>query len=416
MSSLTPEQLSQYQHDGYISPIDIFSAEEVKIVRDEIESIEKNWPDELIGVGRNNVHMISPVFDEVVHNSKILDAVEDLIGRDILAAGTTLFIKDPEKKSFVSWHQDAKYQGFKPHNFVTAWVAITDSNKNNGCMLMWPGSHSEIKDHQDTFDENNIPVPVEGTEKRIEADLIVAAIGQSPDIEGLDDLGNERGFFEVDDYYRHKTKEGHFVAGDIIRPHLLTTAIGQGSIVSQTIKSYFENNDFKRRPKVDVHHFNLLDKLRETDLEPEKYTAPIEPDELRGSDTSKNVLHNYEDRSSQEIIPSTELFLGHFKHEDRLKRGEDVPSGDEVIDNYKDRIIGLTEEEAIKEASRCMSCGMCFECDNCVIYCPQDAVFRVKKDEATLGRYVDTDYNKCIGCHICADVCPTGYIKMGLGE
>ena len=110
MSSLTPEQLSQYQHDGYISPIDIFSAEEVKIVRDEIESIEKNWPDELIGVGRNNVHMISPVFDEVVHNSKILDAVEDLIGRDILAAGTTLFIKDPEKKSFVSWHQDANYQ------------------------------------------------------------------------------------------------------------------------------------------------------------------------------------------------------------------------------------------------------------------------------------------------------------------
>ena len=227
---------------------------------------------------------------------------------------------------------------------------------------------------------------------------------------------SERGFFEVDDYYRHKTKEGHFVAGDIIRPHLLTTAIGQGSIVSQTIKSYFENKDFKRRPKVDVHHFNLLDKLRETDLAPEPYTAPIDPDLYRGSDTSKNVLHNYEDRSAQEIIPSTELFLGHFKHEDRLKRGEDVPSGDEVIDNYKDRIIGLTEEQAIAEASRCMSCGMCFECDNCVIYCPQDAVFRVKKDEATLGRYVDTDYNKCIGCHICADVCPTGYIKMGLGE
>ena len=43
-------------------------------------------------------------------------------------------------------------------------------------------------------------------------------------------------------------------------------------------------------------------------------------------------------------------------------------------------------------------------------------VFRVKKDSATMGRYVDTDYDKCIGCHICADVCPTGYIKMGLGE
>ena len=66
-----------------------------------------------------------------------------------------------------------------------------------------------------TFEDNK-PVPVEGTEKRIEADLIVSAIGQSPDIEGLENLGNDHGFFDVDDFYRHKTKEGHFVAGDII--------------------------------------------------------------------------------------------------------------------------------------------------------------------------------------------------------
>ncbi|MBH44844.1 MAG: glutamate synthase [Gammaproteobacteria bacterium] len=265
--------------------------------------------------------------------------------------------------------------------------------------------------------EDNIPKPVDGTEKKIEADLIVSAIGQSPDIEGLEDLGNDKGFFEVDEFYRHKTKEGHFVAGDIIRPHLLTTAIGQGSIASQSIKSYFENKDFKRRPKVDVHHFNLLEKLRETDLQPDNYKPALEnPDDQRGTDSSKAVVHNYEDRSSQEVIPHSELFLGHFKHEDRVKRGEAVPSGDDVIDHHEDRIIGLTEEDAIKEASRCMSCGMCFECDNCVIYCPQDAVFRVKKDSSTMGRYVDTDYDKCIGCHICADVCPTGYIKMGLGE
>ncbi|MFP5410699.1 MAG: 4Fe-4S dicluster domain-containing protein, partial [Gammaproteobacteria bacterium] len=56
-------------------------------------------------------------------------------------------------------------------------------------------------------------------------------------------------------------------------------------------------------------------------------------------------------------------------------------------------------------------------CDNCVVYCPQTAVFKVKKkDNPTVGRYVDTDYGKCIGCHICADVCPTGYIVMGMGE
>jgi len=74
------------------------------------------------------------------------------------------------------------------------------------------------------------------------------------------------------------------------------------------------------------------------------------------------------------------------------------------------------EAQAQAEAKRCMSCGQCFECDNCVVYCPQTAVFKVKKNQSTTGRYVDTDYDKCIGCHICHDVCPTGYIQMGLGE
>lgn len=52
----------------------------------------------------------------------------------------------------------------------------------------------------------------------------------------------------------------------------------------------------------------------------------------------------------------------------------------------------------------------------CIIYCPRDAVHRVNKAARTTGRYLDADYDKCIGCHICADVCPSGYIKMGLGE
>ena len=73
-------------------------------------------------------------------------------------------------------------------------------------------------------------------------------------------------------------------------------------------------------------------------------------------------------------------------------------------------------KRAQAEAKRCMSCGQCFECDNCVVYCPQTAVFKVPKAKSTTGRYVDTNYNKCIGCHICADVCPTGYIQMGLGD
>ena len=97
------------------------------------------------------------------------------------------------------------------------------------------------------------------------------------------------------------------------------------------------------------------------------------------------------------------------------RRVESLVGAEDILNNFDERFQCLSEEETIHEATRCMSCGMCFECDNCVIYCPEDAIFRVKKDQHAIGRYVDTDYDKCVGCHICSEVCPSGYIKMGLG-
>ncbi|MDA8919157.1 phytanoyl-CoA dioxygenase family protein, partial [Candidatus Pelagibacter sp.] len=109
------------------------------------------------GAGRNYVHMISPILDEVCHNSKMLDAVESIIGKNILICGTTLFIKNPHEKGFVSFHQDATYIGLEPHNWVTAWLAITDANEENGCMRMWSGSHKDnIKHHEQKYDEGNL--------------------------------------------------------------------------------------------------------------------------------------------------------------------------------------------------------------------------------------------------------------------
>ena len=154
---LTPKQLKDYEDHGFVAPIDILTSDEANEIKKEIEKIEKKWPTELDGLGRNYAHMISPVFDKVCHNSKILDAVESIIGKDILVGGTTLFIKDHDNKGFVSWHQDAKYIGFEPHNWVTAWLAITDTNEENGCMRMWAGTHKEkIREHKDTFNESNL--------------------------------------------------------------------------------------------------------------------------------------------------------------------------------------------------------------------------------------------------------------------
>ena len=157
MTKLTTEQLDHYKNKGYISPVYALTSTEAKEIRDEIEKIEKNWPKALEGINRNYVHLISPVFNKVCLNKNILDAVESIIGKNILICGTTLFIKNPKEKGFVSFHQDAKYIGLEPHNWVTVWVAITDANEKNGCMRMLSGSHKEnLRHHEQKFDENNL--------------------------------------------------------------------------------------------------------------------------------------------------------------------------------------------------------------------------------------------------------------------
>ena len=264
-----------------------------------------------------------------------------------------------------------------------------------------------------TVEADGRPVAVEGGEFEIECDLIVAAIGQSGDLQGLGELDNGTGLIDADKLYRLPQRPGHFAAGDIIRPHLLTTAIGQASIAADSIDCFLSDaGEPGKRPKVDVHHFNLLDKLRESGLSPNEYDHQAE----WGTADEKFAVHNYEDRGTHEIIASDKLFLGHFGYQPRRLRDGQGPNAEQVLGHFSERRAGLDSDAAREEAGRCMSCGMCFECDNCVVYCPQKAVFKVKKGEATLGRYVDTDYNRCIGCHICAEVCPSGYIDMGLGH
>ena len=181
MAKLSEQQIKFYDEKGYIAPIDVLSKHEANQIRQEIETIEKKWPNALEGIGRNYVHLISPVFNKVCLNNKILDAVESIIGKNILICGTTLFIKNVNEKGFVSFHQDAKYIGLEPHNWVTAWIAVTDSNEENGCMRMWSGSHKEnLKNHKQKFDENNLltrgqtieNVPLE------ETDSVVLEAGQ----------------------------------------------------------------------------------------------------------------------------------------------------------------------------------------------------------------------------------------------
>ncbi len=256
------------------------------------------------------------------------------------------------------------------------------------------------------------PIPIEGTEFTLEADIFVSAIGQSGDFEGFEELANERGFMDTDAFFRVKGKEKHFAGGDIIRPHLLTTAIGHARIAADEIDFFLSGEPLSKRPKVDVAHFNLLNELNQRGLE----LQPYEGGQLPGTSEAKWAVHNFEDRSDKDVITHEEMFLGHFTEQPRARREEVPVDAEKVLGNFQERIKPLTEEQARYEGERCMSCGLCFECDNCVIFCPQDAVHRVPKSERAVGRYVFTEYTRCVGCHICSDVCPTGYIKMGLGQ
>ena len=321
-------------------------------------------------------------------------------------ATVTLTALFPQDKMTAAEHEvhDALHEGVTIINEVMPIALVKDEN----------GRAIALRMAKCTLDKGR-PVKIEGTEFDLECDLVVSAIGQGGDLGGLDEFNNGKGLIDADKFYQVPNKPGHFAAGDIIRPHLLTTAIGQASIAAESIQHYLNQEEQAKRPKVDKHHFKLLDKLRETGHAPEEFN-PDERGDLRGTSDAKFAIHNYEDRSAAEIIPHDKLFLGHFGYTPRIKREEYGPSADEVLSHFDERRRNLPEAEAVAEAKRCMSCGLCFECDNCVIYCPQDAIFRVKKSDYTTGRYVDTDYNKCIGCHICSDVCPTGYIDMALGD
>jgi Pyruvate/2-oxoacid:ferredoxin oxidoreductase delta subunit len=252
---------------------------------------------------------------------------------------------------------------------------------------------------------------IEGTEEDIPADLIVSAIGQAVDFTGLEEFNNGKGQINSDKNYQVSGHPSVFVGGDVVRPHLLTTAIGHGAIAADGIERFLRQEPLEKRPKIDVHTFDMRRKMIEKGLTITEVHEPI-----RGTDKSTAAIHNFDNRSDRYVISHKELFLGHFPYVARNRRDMVSLTAEQALDNFEERLRPLLEAQVVAEAKRCMSCGQCFECDNCVVYCPQVAVFKVPKAKATMGRYVDTDYSRCIGCHICADVCPSGYIQMGLGE
>ena len=154
---LTAAEVAAYRRDGYHFPVRAFSTEEALRYRAALEAHEQAAGAPLQGKWRVKTHLLFTWADAIVHHPDVLDAVEDIVGPDILCWTTNFFIKEPRSAGFVSWHQDAAYWGLDPDEVVTAWVALTPSNALSGCMKVIPGSHQQAHiPHVETYAENNM--------------------------------------------------------------------------------------------------------------------------------------------------------------------------------------------------------------------------------------------------------------------
>jgi hypothetical protein len=161
---LSDSQIAQYWDEGYLFPVSVFSAEEAASYRSELERIEQEWgaskklPRPLANYKRVHSEIIMPLASRMALSPKVLDAVEGILGPNIMIWGAEFFIKEAHSKHIVTMHQDLTYWGFgETSDQVTAWIALSPSTVSSGCMDLVGGSHKKsLQAHNDTMAENNL--------------------------------------------------------------------------------------------------------------------------------------------------------------------------------------------------------------------------------------------------------------------
>lgn len=176
---LTQAQIDHFRQQGYAFPFRAFPAEEAAVYRARIEAYEKQVGHDANRTLKIKGNLAFPWLMDIARNQNILDAVEDLIGPDIMLFGASIFAKDGRDPRYVSWHQDSAYFGLTPHEEVTAWVAFTEASTTHGCLRVLPGSHTgpDYK-HVETFAKDNMLAKgqtLEGIDESLAVDMPLSA-------------------------------------------------------------------------------------------------------------------------------------------------------------------------------------------------------------------------------------------------
>lgn len=155
--SLSAEQVTQYERDGYVCPVPVMSAGEARELRRRLEAYESAHGGKIPATQRSRAFLLFKWLDDLIRDPRVLDPVEQLIGPDILCWSTIFWIKEAGSNSFVSWHQDNTYWGLSSRDVVTAWFAFSNASVEAGCMRVLPGSHrGDTLAHEDTYDDDNL--------------------------------------------------------------------------------------------------------------------------------------------------------------------------------------------------------------------------------------------------------------------
>ena len=145
-----------YNENGYYLPIDVLDNDKINLSANKLQAIYKSPPSNIKHPWNLQAHLLADWIYDLCVSPKLLDAVEEVIGPNILIQSADIFIKPAKGKKHINWHQDANYWGLNPYELVTGWIAITDVNLENGCMSYLPKSHLHQKiEHTETFDTNS---------------------------------------------------------------------------------------------------------------------------------------------------------------------------------------------------------------------------------------------------------------------
>ncbi|MBS7539528.1 phytanoyl-CoA dioxygenase family protein [Ancylobacter lacus] len=154
---LSPAQIAHFKAEGFLSPVRAISAEEALEYRNRIEAFEAQSGEEVNKRLKIKAHLAFPWLVALARHPRIVSAVQDILGPDVMLFGSSAFAKNAHDPRFVSWHQDSAYYGLDPHEEVTVWLALSRASVESGCMKVIPRSHlGPDLVHEETYDTNNL--------------------------------------------------------------------------------------------------------------------------------------------------------------------------------------------------------------------------------------------------------------------